>query len=172
MDLPRHPLPLVHDAGLPGLGEQLLVQAGVLGQRGLELAVRLAQLGDRLLAPLVLLAADRGEPGKADGHRRVEQQQDGVEQRPLHAVRQATILRGGRGGGDRDGAEQPPAAERQLVREDVAGPGVDAEQRVAQHHDGHQHQQAGHGERQQRRALLPLGMQREEPQHPHGGQRR
>ena len=44
VDLPGHPLPLVQHAGLPGLGQQLVLQARVLGQGGLELAVGLAQL--------------------------------------------------------------------------------------------------------------------------------
>ncbi len=92
VDLARHPLPLVHDPGLPRLGEQLLVQARVLGQRGLELAVGHAQLGQRLLAPLVPLVAHRREPGEANGHRDVEEQQDAVEQALLRAVRQAAVL--------------------------------------------------------------------------------
>ncbi len=50
VDLPGHPLPLVEDAGLPGLGQQLLLQARVLGQTRLEPAVGLAQLAERALA--------------------------------------------------------------------------------------------------------------------------
>lgn len=37
MNLPRHPLPLIEDPGLPGLGQQLPVQTLVPGQRRLDL---------------------------------------------------------------------------------------------------------------------------------------
>ncbi len=58
VDLGRHPLALLQHAGLPGLGQQLGVEARVLGQRLLEssdrLATRLVLLGDPL--------ADRSVP--------------------------------------------------------------------------------------------------------------
>jgi hypothetical protein len=74
VDLPGHPLPLVQDSGLPGLGQQLLVQARILGQRGLELGFGLAHLGQCLLTPVLLLVVVPVEPGQRahrqhiDGH--------------------------------------------------------------------------------------------------------
>ena len=59
VDLAGHPRPLVEDAGLARLGEQLGVQAGVLHQRGLELGERLATL---LVLLADLLANDRAAP--------------------------------------------------------------------------------------------------------------
>jgi hypothetical protein len=46
VDFAGHPLPLVQHTGLPGLRQQLYVQARVLLQRRGELPVGLAELGD------------------------------------------------------------------------------------------------------------------------------
>ncbi len=52
MDLPRHPLPLVVDAGLPGLGHQLGVETGVLLESSLQLDQRPAALLAEIRDPL------------------------------------------------------------------------------------------------------------------------
>ena len=64
VDLPGHPLPLVEDAGLAGLGEQLRVQARVLGQRRLQPLVGLAQLGEGLFPLLGVGVVTPVHPGQ------------------------------------------------------------------------------------------------------------
>ena len=55
VDLPGHPLPLVTRARLPGLGDQLSLQPGVLRDHLLQPVAGLGQFGDHLLAGQVLL---------------------------------------------------------------------------------------------------------------------
>jgi len=73
VDLPGHPLPLVPGPGLPGLGEQLGLQPGVLGDHLLQPVVRLGQLGDHALAGLVLLFAPRAQHGEQPDQAHVTQ---------------------------------------------------------------------------------------------------
>ncbi|MGE5286085.1 MAG: hypothetical protein ACM3ML_02565 [Micromonosporaceae bacterium] len=55
------------------------MQSCVLPQRFLELAVRLGQLGQRLLALLVLHVLLASEPGDATGGRQVNRNDDDVD---------------------------------------------------------------------------------------------
>jgi hypothetical protein len=111
VDLAGHPLPFVGHAGLPGLGQQLLVQAGVLGQGDLQHAVGLAELGHGPAALLALLGALEREPDDAAGHQHVDRDQAAVEgDGPGGGLGQPAVLGGGRDHGDGGHAGQPPPA--------------------------------------------------------------
>ena len=172
MDLPGHPLPLVLDPGLAGLGQQLLLQARVLRQRRLEPVVGRAELFQRLPAPVV---QHRGGPpgpgvGQKDGH--VHGHDDQVDHHAGEGVLvDAVGLRGGGQQAHRGRAEQPPRPHQVPEHEEVDGERVDPEQGVVQDQERAEHGQHGDEDHHHPRAAPPGGMQRIHPADPRGGQR-
>ena len=146
VDLPGHPLPLVDHARLPGLGQQLHLQPGVLLQRLGEAPVGLFQLGDHLPAARGLLRGQCPEVGEPAGQHRVdhdepEQRQQG---RPGQVHEPAADLRvRDQRHGHADAGEPPPPAQV-AERMDVRGEGVEAVERRLEHQRRQQqHQQPG-----------------------------
>ncbi len=172
VDLPGHPLPLVLDPGLAGLGQQLLLQARVLGQRGLEPVVSRAQLVQRLPAPVV---QQRGGPpgpgvGQRDGH--VHGHDDEVDHHAGEGVLvDAVGLRGGGQQAHRGRAEQPPRPHQVPEHEEVDGERVDPEHGVAEDQERAERDQHRDEEHHHPRAAPPGGMQCVHPQDPRRGQR-
>ena len=120
MDLPGHPLPLVQDPSLPGLRQQLLAQARVLGQRGLQLALGLAHLGEGQLTPVLLLVVVPVEPGQGAHRQHVDGQHGEIGRHAQDgALVDAGRLRGARDHRDRGHARQPPRPAQDREREEA-----------------------------------------------------
>jgi len=107
VDLPRHPLPFLQHARLPGLDEQLGVQAGVLGHHRLELTVRLGQVDDDPLAFGVLILGFLAQMDEHGHQHRVQAGHDGEDSQVREGRRvESAELRDGRQGRDAHQATQ------------------------------------------------------------------
>jgi len=167
VDLPGHPLPFVARARLPSLGQQLGLQAGVLGHHLFHPLVGLGQLGDHPLTGPVLLLGFHPEQHEHSHQRHVDEGQHQPDSHLRHGrpVESPALSHGEEDRYHRCGR---PAPRTLQVTERVQEPhpGEERKKGTAEGEQGDERDQAGDVEPGRPRSLHPAWVQDGRPGDP------